>query len=86
MVIGDSKKAFLELGFVGMVATHVYDHEWVGRSFIKHKKISKLWKFLKKHLFFFSISQCTLVVYMKSFGMFGISDAYIIGVVSRTTH
>ncbi len=53
MVVEDSKKAFLELGFVGMVATHVYDHEWVGRSFIKHKKISKLWKFLKKHLLFF---------------------------------
>ncbi len=27
LVVGDSKKAFLELGFVDMVATHAYDHE-----------------------------------------------------------
>jgi hypothetical protein len=53
LVTRDSEKVFLELGFVDMVAIHAYDHEWVGRSFIKHKKISKLWKFLKKHLLLF---------------------------------
>jgi hypothetical protein len=53
LVVGNSEKAFLELGIVDMVATHAYDYEWVGRSFIKHKNISKLWKFLKKRLFFF---------------------------------
>jgi hypothetical protein len=26
LIVGDSKMAFLELGFVDMVATHAYDH------------------------------------------------------------